>query len=265
VVRTIAAVLIWLVSASVLYAQQPRTLAWDPSPDAGRVTEYHVYKDGLYHGATTGLTYTLTFLPGEAADLFVRSYGWLLDPLTGLLTNVAGEGSNSAVYRHSEPAFPPAPAPVTSPNGTTCQVNTNCQIIDAQLARWTIEAASRAILKDTFHWNGGYGDWLLWFDGAIYAFNASYPDAGGSWWKDASTQWVRVAGDPRVAAPPPPPTPTGCLTGGTLAPIGSLLTQTMRNGDVDAFVAARVAEGWALRSRAKVKNQTTVTMECRGL
>src|SRR5688572_9917800 len=65
--------------------------------------------------------------------------------------------------------------------------------------------------------------------------------------------------------PPPPPPPSGCMTGGTLAPIGSTFTHTMKNGEADPFILARKAEGWVLLSRRKVKNLTTVTMECRGL
>jgi hypothetical protein len=57
----------------------------------------------------------------------------------------------------------------------------------------------------------------------------------------------------------------GCFTGGTLAPIGSTFTRTMKNGEVDPFILARDGEGWILISRRKVKNQTTVEMRCDGL
>lgn len=71
-----------------------------------------------------------------------------------------------------------------------------------------------------------------------------------------------------VAKPPPAPAPEapGCKTGGSLVPIGSLLSWSGRHGEADAFIAAREVEGWALvpGSRRKVRNTTFLQMECHG-
>lgn len=63
--------------------------------------------------------------------------------------------------------------------------------------------------------------------------------------------------------PPPPPAPT-CVTNGVTYPAATVVVATVKNGDADPVIAARTGEGWALLTRKKVRNLTTLTFECRG-
>ena len=75
----------------------------------------------------------------------------------------------------------------------------------------------------------------------------------------------------RVTIEAPPPAPQGCrlaggLLNGQLYPIGFRFEASMAQKQVDGFVTARAAEGWfEWKKRAKVRNQNTLFMECRGL
>lgn len=62
-----------------------------------------------------------------------------------------------------------------------------------------------------------------------------------------------------------PQTQGGCLTNGITYAAGSVLTQSMLQRFVSGYLNARMAEGWALRSTAKVRNLTTVTLTCVGV
>ena len=64
---------------------------------------------------------------------------------------------------------------------------------------------------------------------------------------------------------PPPPTPAGCFTNGTLAPIDAMLTWSGKNSLADAVLLARQGEGWVLIVRQKVRNTTTLTLTCLGV
>jgi len=57
------------------------------------------------------------------------------------------------------------------------------------------------------------------------------------------------------------PPPQCTYNGGSYA-TGATLSITMKNGVVDTWLAARVAEGWVLVSRTKARSQTTVTVRC---
>lgn len=68
----------------------------------------------------------------------------------------------------------------------------------------------------------------------------------------------------RTVSYQPPPPSTTCTYNGTAYAIGATLGPfTMKNGQVDAFLAARQAEGWAVASRTRTKSQTTLTLICR--
>lgn len=62
----------------------------------------------------------------------------------------------------------------------------------------------------------------------------------------------------------PPPPITECVTSGVVYPLGSLLSQTVKNGQVGSYVTARETEGWSLIGAKKVKGNTTVTLQCGG-
>ena len=63
--------------------------------------------------------------------------------------------------------------------------------------------------------------------------------------------------------PPPPPPPAQCLTFGTGYAPGDRLAWSGKHGEADPFIAERSAEGWVLISRSKVRNITTLVLECR--
>ena len=56
--------------------------------------------------------------------------------------------------------------------------------------------------------------------------------------------------------------PAQCTYNGGSYATGATLSITMKNGVVDTWLAARVAEGWVLVSRTKARSQTTVTVRC---
>jgi hypothetical protein len=258
--RSLFTAICLLIGTSVQAQTVTRAITWDPSPEEARVLEYHVFRDGVFAGPITVPSRTFTFgiAAGQTTTFTVYSYGWKLNA-DDTLSGEAGVGDPSVPFIWTEPVPPPPPLVVSADGATTPP---EPWLVDANGGRWRIDAARLILLNDVQAANG-VGDLILWFGGAIFVQNAQ----AGSWWQ-WSGSWSQVAGDPRVPTPPPPPPPppsSGCLTGGTLAPIGSILTQTMKNGDVDPFIAARRAEGWALTSRQKAKNLTTVTMQCRGL
>ena len=200
--RSLAALLVLLLSASVAQAQSI-TVAWDPIVDLiWTVPEFRVYRDGAPVGATSALQFSVPVTPGVTHALQVSSYGWKLDEN---LNTVWAEGDKSPAISYTEPLPPPPP-------------------------------------PEELCGSDGFGNGL---------------DDDGDGLIDERP--------PCLEPPPLPPPPSGCLTGGTLAPIGSTLTHTMKNGEADPFILARRAEGWTLLSRRKVKNLTTVMMECRGL
>jgi hypothetical protein len=264
--RSLCFAICLLLFASTVHAQSvTRAITWDPSPEETRVLEYHVFRDGVFAGPITvpARTFTFGIVAGQATTFIVYSYGWKLNA-DGSLSSEAGVGAPSVPFTWTEPT--PPPPPTVSADGATTPPEP--WLVDTAGGRWRIDAARLILLNDVQAGNG-VGDLILWFGGTVYVKNAVYPDANGSWWQWLGSGWTRAEGDPRAPAPPPPPPPppppsSGCLTGGTLAPIGSILTQTMKNGDVDPFIAARTAEGWALTSRKKAKNLTTVTMTCQG-
>lgn len=97
------------------------------------------------------------------------------------------------------------------------------------------------------------------FPHGFYRFFVTCMDANG-------VEVVCTDTNTLTVEPAPAPEPAGCLTGKTLAPIGSLLNWTGKHGDADPFIAAREAEGWVLvpGSRKKMRNFTTLQMECQG-
>jgi hypothetical protein len=69
-----------------------------------------------------------------------------------------------------------------------------------------------------------------------------------------------------VEAPAPPPTPTGCVTGGISYGVGAEATWQLRTRDYDSWLAAREREGWVFVSAFNQnRNQLRVTIRCQGL
>lgn len=86
------------------------------------------------------------------------------------------------------------------------------------------------------------------------SFTVRAVDAAGN----AVTQPITLTYQP----PPPPPPPTTCTLNGVSYALGAEVTTTMKTGQVDAWLAQRVAAGWTLVRRTKSKSQTTVTVRC---
>lgn len=63
---------------------------------------------------------------------------------------------------------------------------------------------------------------------------------------------------------PTTPSSLECRTSGMTYLSGATIIQTMQQRYVSGYLDARKAEGWALTSTSKVKNNTTVTMTCAG-
>jgi hypothetical protein len=268
-------------------SQQPRTLGWDPSPSADDVIEYHVFRGPatgtqIYIGATSapGDTFPFTIAPGETAIFSVASFGWLRDA-AGARTGETGVGPWSASFTYREPATP-------SPDGTT--IPPAAAIADCNGATFTV--SGRVVYRNGAD-TGGRVDLLLLHQCGIFG----YVTSDASWWAYSGSAWSRIAGDPQPQAPPetcapdgtgngvdedrdgqtdegclpPQPTPQGCRLMGSLLngqpyPIGYRFQALMAQKQVDAFAAARSAEGWfEWRKRQKDRNQVTLFMECRGL
>ena len=176
-------------------AQSPvrHTLTWDASMEAA---EYRVERNFVFVGSTTQLTFPISVLPGETVAFGVRSFGWCQDIITGAFFGC--EGPLSTLVFVTEPVANASPPQATSSvDAAACRVGTGCSLIDAGLNVWTLDD-NWGILRNGQHWHVGYSDWLLWFDGEIYAYRSDI----NQWWVDTTSGWVLVENDSRT--PPPP-------------------------------------------------------------
>jgi hypothetical protein len=269
--RSLAALLVVLLSASSVQAQSfTFTVAWDQSPPGGTPDTTAV--GYLVNIGTESGFYPLSVNVGDALIYAYavpadgRRYFFAVSAFN--FNNFVGQMS-AEVSGLAGLAPPPPPPPTPSPDGTTVFGPTG-SLVGCDGALWSFGAPYSAsdwlIARNGAQAANGAGSVLKLLSCAVWALGADH----ATWWRWNDGSWGNTTQiEPGTAAPPPPPPPpppsSGCLTGGTLAPIGSLLSQTLKNGDVDAFIAARTAEGWALLSRRKVRNLTTVSMECRGL
>src|SRR5687767_1504777 len=180
-------------AASVAQSAVQRTLAWDPTEDAARVTEYRIERNFVFLGSTTQLTFPVSILPGERVTFVVRSFGWCQDILTGGFFGCEGPLSDPLTYTEPVVVQPAVASPPSSADGATCQIGTGCSLIDTGLNVWTLDG-NGAILRNGQHWNEGYSEGLLWFAGEIYA----YWSHTNAWWVDSASGWASVAHDPRL-------------------------------------------------------------------
>jgi hypothetical protein len=98
------------------------------------------------------------------------------------------------------------------------------------------------------------------------------PSGTDGWWywnaPITFSQWQALgqdadSGEPVPVPGPIPPPSSECVTFSSPYPVGAQISWTGKNGEADAFIAARSAESWVLIDRRKVRSQTTVIMECR--
>lgn len=242
--RALSLIALVFVMLTQIGDAQSVTVAWDPAVDTvWTIPEYRVYRNDVSIGQTTALSVPVLVSPGETVSLAVSSWGWKLDDS---LNVVWAEGNKSPAITYTAP---PAPTPLSliPPPDQTVTTQSNPTVVF-----YPAPTPSGGVAPYLTTCDPASGSSL--YAGSVQVVCATRDSAG----QIASTSFaltlVYVA----------PPTPAGCVTGGTLAPIGARLNQTMKNGDADPFILARKAEGWVLLSRTKARNLTSVSMECRG-
>ena len=183
VVLGVFASVLGAIFATPALAQSPvqRMLTWDAS---GEAAEYRVERNFVVVGSTTQLTFPISILPGETVTLGVRSFGWCQDITTGDFFGC--EGPLSILVSYTEPVVEASPPQATSSvDGPTCRVGMGCSLIDAGQNVWTLDDQWR-ILRNGQHWNSGYSDWLVWFNGKIYAYRSDIQQ----WWVNTASGWA---------------------------------------------------------------------------
>ncbi len=262
--KQIAATLVCLfVLVSPGYAQQTRTLGWDASPEEARVTEYHIERDGVVAGIVpvTVHRFTFTINPGETTTFVLRSFGWKIDSLTGILLEEAGLGDPAPPFTYTEPIPVPPPLVVSQDSSTCNQYGVGCPLVDAGLNTWVITSPSWAILRNGEHYDNGYSDWLLWYGGSIYAYRSDL----NRWWINVGF-WSEFPYDPRNPPAPPAPTLKTCVwtdgviyTEGQVSPPYSIVQKNWSR-----WFATMQLQGWTGNTQVPSKNKYVGTLYCVG-
>jgi hypothetical protein len=251
----------FLATARVQAQSITVTALWDHSPDLSPTA-------GIYmvHVGTSPGIYTQSSSAGYVTALAVTlpapgTYYFAVSSCEA----ICGPLSPEVTFTYEAPLLSP------SPDGTVVSGPTGA-LVDCDRARWSFgnpwNAADWYLLRnDVNTWGIGATYklvscvlWTLGTDRSWYLWNGAWVYTGQTTEPDAP-----------APPPPPPPTPQGCtlegrLLNGALYPIGYRFQVSMAQKQVDGFLAARRAEGWfEWRTRSKVRNISTLFLECRGL